>query len=172
MDEEALLDGDFSSWTSWLAGTASGPYWLSHTTTLRDIRTTFTPPFNGVDVWCVNLTISWANVPYARKLYASFNSIWSSNYSTYKVKANTLTGHLQLLQIIAPPGISPHQVREGVNYAASTTIQGSLNSSGVSAGKDTVGTFLAAGALAPEVNVTFSTIVLQDNSSITVANGH
>jgi hypothetical protein len=79
-------------------------------------------PSSGVEVLRVNLTISWANVPYAQKLYASSNSVWASNYPTYKVRANTLTGHLQLLQVNAPLGISPHQVRETVNYSASTSI--------------------------------------------------
>jgi hypothetical protein len=77
---------------------------------------------DSVEVFRVNLAISWANVPYAQKLYASSNSVWASNYRTYKVRANTLTGHLQLLQVNAPLGISPHQVREAVNYAASTSI--------------------------------------------------
>jgi hypothetical protein len=36
-------------------------------------------PSDSVEVLRVNLTISWANVPYAQKLYASSNSVWASN---------------------------------------------------------------------------------------------
>lgn len=143
--------------------------------TVPDTATGSTTGDAGVDVWSVNLTISWTSAPYAQSLYASFTSIFTQTYPNFMLKSNTLTGTKQLLQVYAPPGVSPHDSRAAVTFAAGKAVQASLPSGGKPSG-DAVGTALATGALTPDVEVTFSTIVAQPSTakpaSATVANGH
>jgi hypothetical protein len=90
-------------------------------------RVSVSKPLNNkdgqVDVWFVTLAIMWASSAYALALHPVFSDLFHKNYGGYIIEFNTYAGTLEVLQTLAPSGVSPAQLREAVIDTIQLVIQ-------------------------------------------------